>query len=388
MFSMPAFFRSAPPAGLREYFERNPIALSANVDWSAPTSHRVRSLVTAVGAMPDSSQARIMGDLERIKAMADDAGQNALYAVTSDRAAFDQAANGYGRAILIFLNDNTAFRRAEEARFTDEYRRGRTWEGFVGPSEVIPRRDEAAISQFKSAVQQRFASPNVHIDAFDRRRLRFKKAPYELLQVTIYLDGRPDEVLEFVEGTLDRRPRRPVSEMSITYESATGSVEIVAQDSSGRADLARIFVQEILGRKSAGKPLPLRRYDLGVLMRPHEFATDPEDGIEKVQVNEIRLAALDRDGDRITLECRGRPQHTIWQMARERFGFSDPLLSGWRATRAKITIYFHPAAGAKSGRRLPVTVKMPHGCDLRDQTEPERIVGEKYLLRWGILKDV
>jgi len=30
---------------------------------------------------------------------------------------------------------------------------------------------------------------------------------------------------------------------------------------------------------------------------------------------------------------------------------------------------------------------MPHGCNLRDQTEEEQLIGEKYLRRWGILAD-
>ena len=31
---------------------------------------------------------------------------------------------------------------------------------------------------------------------------------------------------------------------------------------------------------------------------------------------------------------------------------------------------------------------MPHGCDLKDRTERERMVGAKYLRRWGIVCDV
>jgi len=31
---------------------------------------------------------------------------------------------------------------------------------------------------------------------------------------------------------------------------------------------------------------------------------------------------------------------------------------------------------------------MPHGCNLKDQTEEEQLIGEKYLRRWGILNDV
>jgi hypothetical protein len=30
---------------------------------------------------------------------------------------------------------------------------------------------------------------------------------------------------------------------------------------------------------------------------------------------------------------------------------------------------------------------MPHGCSLKDMTPHERLIGEKYLRRWGILTD-
>jgi hypothetical protein len=32
-----------------------------------------------------------------------------------------------------------------------------------------------------------------------------------------------------------------------------------------------------------------------------------------------------------------------------------------------------------------LTITMPHGCNLKDQTEEEQLIGEKYLRRWGIL---
>jgi hypothetical protein len=57
-------------------------------------------------------------------------------------------------------------------------------------------------------------------------------------------------------------------------------------------------------------------------------------------------------------------------------------------TKAKLIIRFHPEAGSKRGKTLPLTVTMPHGCDLKDRTEKERIIGEKYLARWGLLKNV
>ena len=74
-------------------------------------------------------------------------------------------------------------------------------------------------------------------------------------------------------------------------------------------------------------------------------------------------------------------------MAEERLGPGNPIDGGWVATQAKLTIKFHPKGDARRGRTLPLTITMPHGCNLKDQTEEEQLIGEKYLRRWGILAD-
>jgi hypothetical protein len=33
-------------------------------------------------------------------------------------------------------------------------------------------------------------------------------------------------------------------------------------------------------------------------------------------------------------------------------------------------------------------ISMPQGCDLKDRTERERLIGEKYLRKWRLLRDV
>ena len=47
-----------------------------------------------------------------------------------------------------------------------------------------------------------------------------------------------------------------------------------------------------------------------------------------------------------------------------------------------------PGKGSGRGKTLPLTITMPHGCNLKDQTEEERMIGDKYLRRWGIVQDV
>jgi hypothetical protein len=288
----------------------------------------------------------------------------------------------------MFLNDPASFRHAEEVRFTDEHRRGRMWSGFIGRSGCALQQGEAALDKFKAAIRDRFQCKNVHVDIFDRRRRTFEGQDCELVQATVYREGPLDDALEFVNDTLDRRPRRPVYEAGLTYEPATGVIEVVANDGESRESFVRLFAHELLGYEFKNERIPLRRYDLAILLRPYLFPTDPEDGIESVCVSQLRLMPIDTVAERVTLECTRQSSRTIWQMASEHFGSADPLLGGWIATRAKLTIRFHPETGARRGRTLPLNISMPTGCDLKERNERERLIGEKYLRRWSLLQDV
>ena len=329
-----------------------------------------------------------MNDAERVTAMADEAGQAAIYSVAQAPDRLDELRNDHDRALWMFLNDAAGFRHAEEVRFTDDRRRGRMWDGFVGEPSLLLKRDAASIDAFKAAIRDRFQSNNVHVDIFDRHRPTFEGADCALVQATVYREGRPDDFLEFVNGALDRRPRRPVFEAAITYEPAAGVIEVVAHDRESREDLVRLFARDLLTTEFRQERLPLRKFDLGMLRQPFAFPTDPGDGIELVRVNHLRLMPVDTPSERITLECLRQATQSIWQMAHERFGGSNPLLGGWLVTQAKLTIRFHPEPGSRRGRTLPLTITMPHGCDLKDRTERERMIGDKYLRRWGILRDV
>lgn len=388
MANIAAFIRNTPALSLREYFEHVGAELAPPVNWDAPSADVVRPILQAVDQLDDAARGRVLGDAERVSALADEPGQTAIYAVAQDRELLDGLANGHDRALWMFLNEREGFRRAEEVRFTDDRRRGRMWDGFVGDAGLAVRRDADAVGAFQAAIRERFQSNNVHVDVYDRHRPAFDGEDFQVVQATIYREGRPDDVIEFVDGKLDRRPRRPVSEAALTYEPGTGAIEVVAQDRESREDLVRLFAKELLASEFREERLPLRRYDLSVLLRPYDFPTDAADGIAAVRVNNLRLAPLDAPGDRVTLECMRQSSDTIWAMSAARFGEHDPLLGGWRATQAKLTIRFHPDGASRRGRTLPLTITLPHGCDLKDRTERERMIGAKYLKHWRILQDV
>jgi hypothetical protein len=389
MASVTTFIRNTPASSLQAYFEHTGIELSNPINWDGPEPEVVKGTLRAVDDMTDDERARVLNDAERVSALADDAGQTALCSVAEDRSVLDDLANGHARSLWMFLNAPTLFRFAEEVRFTDERRRGRSWDGFMAPANLDLKRDAVAQEAFKSALRERFSSNNIHIDIFSRHRPTFDGEDCELVQIVIYREGLPDAFLAFdEEGELIRRARRPVFEAAMTYEPETGVIEVVANDRESREEMARYMARDLLGVEFQSEKVPLRNYDLSVLLAFHPFQTDPDDGIESVEVKQLRLMPFDNNGERVTLECLRKADRTIWSMSADRFGANDPLTGGWVATQAKLTIKFQPKGDARRGRTLPLTITMPHGCNLKDQTEEEQLIGEKYLRRWGILRDV
>src|SRR5690554_2992847 len=144
MASVTNFIRNTPPAWLRDYFTKTGIMLPTPVDWDASEPEIVKPLLQAVDEMDDEARGRIINDGERVSAMADDAGQTALYSVIDDRDVFDELENGHARSLWLFLHDRDRFRHAEEVRFTDERRRGRSWDGFICDANLSVRRDAHA----------------------------------------------------------------------------------------------------------------------------------------------------------------------------------------------------------------------------------------------------
>ena len=61
----------------------------------------------------------------------------------------------------MFLHDAVGFRHAEEVRFTDDRRRGRMWDGFIGERNLRLKRDAASIDAFKAAIRDRLSLTSI-----------------------------------------------------------------------------------------------------------------------------------------------------------------------------------------------------------------------------------
>lgn len=70
------------------------------------------------------------------------------------------------------------------------------------------------------------------------------------------------------------------------------------------------------------------------------------------------------------------------------FGERDPFVAGGvRIREVVLAVTFRPDATNPRGKTISIKLRHPNGCDLKDKTEKERIIGEKYLSRWNILPE-
>jgi len=388
MPTVPDFIRSTPPASLRSYFTFIQAEMPRDVVWEGAANVVVPPLLRAVDAMHDTERLRVMNDADRVGAMTDEAGQVALYSITNSADILDSLENGHARALWMFLKDPAGFGHAEEVRYADDRRYGRMWDGFECLPDLAVPREGGPYTAFKEAIAMHFDTKHVEVEICERSRPSLERKHAALIQVAIYREGRAGDRRAFVNGKLDRLPFRPVVEAAITYEPASGTIEVVAQARETREDLVRLFAEHMLGAPFDGDRIPIRQYSLDHLLQPFDFPHDVEDDIECVKVTLLRLMPYETQGERVTLECMRGAERSIWQMAEARFGDNDPLAGGYKVTQARFTIKFHATPGVRGGRTLPVTISMPKGCDLKDRTDRERLVGEKYLKRWRMLRDV
>ena len=264
MTAISAFFRKTPVLRLKEYFTSGGFTSLAPVDWTKPEADVVEPLIKAVDGMTDDERQRVILDAGRVAALADEPGQNALQNVVLNRALFDTLEGANNRSLWVFLNENDRFRLAEEVRYNDERRRGRSWNGFEVEKDRKVRRDPVSVTAFTKAIRDRFDTPHVHVDIFDRHRVILEDQECDLVQVAVYREGRPEDMLGFdANSTLSRRIVKPVFEAALTYEADTGVIEVVANTLEDRRDLTAYMARDLLGIDFEEKHIPFRESQMG-----------------------------------------------------------------------------------------------------------------------------
>lgn len=387
MATIKQFIRRVPSPLLRAHFARIGLLMPDDFDWGAASDLLARRIVAVLDDYHGDPLERFRLDVDRVAHMSDEVGDGVLYATCADRSTLDAHSSSHARAYDAFLNRSAEFMRAEEARFADEKRRGRTWAAFVAESNLSVQREAGCLKAFEDEVASLFGTGRVEAEVCDRSRRRHDKPDALLVQVTLYIEDRPNDLRSFREGRVTYLTYRPVHEAAITYEPATGAIEVVARARDHRPALAKLFAQHLLATH-AGSPVAVRRYRLDHLRKHQDFPSQPEHLIDRVDLKTMHLMPFAAEGERITLELLRKADGTIWELAERRLAGGVGALQHYVVKRVTLTVRFKARQGAGRPRVLPITITADAGCNLKDCTEQERLVGEKYLRDWDILEDV
>ncbi|MBF0185940.1 MAG: hypothetical protein HQM06_16345 [Magnetococcales bacterium] len=383
--------RNTPALRLRDYFLWRGLDVGGIFnERSDGRGYTATALLKAVEGLDERGLAVLNADFDRIQDMTDEAGQWAMLHVSADRKSLKELGGHYERALWLFMDDPALFRQAEEARFADTRRQGRMWSGFVGPRGVAVSQDPEDHRRFEEKVRLIFDTRNARLDLFERLRVEAKEQLSRVVQAVIYREGLPDMQLVFnATGDLELQSHRPVYEVSIVYEPGSGIIEVVANGTENRARLARLFAEIILRQGILGMRVPLRQYDLSQLLQPYDFPSDPDDGIDAVKILRLQLRRREAEQAHLALLAKWDRRETVYDYARQSLIAADDLPNEYAVDEVLFSVRLRPTRKSFWRRRtINIAIALPNGCNLKSKTEQERMICDKYLPRWGLVKEV
>jgi hypothetical protein len=386
MSNLYRFVRSVSPKDLRSHLSQSDIPVPANLNWDAPAEEFSQGFLKAVDELPEQKLIQLIADIDRISDMTDEVGQAALMALAEWRDRLGGIDSAYQRTHWLYVQSRDAFRQAEEIRYADENQNAqRLWDGFLGPRLLELKNDPQIVEQFKEALRGLLGAGRVHIEIFGRVRSRSGEPDREIKQITVYSEDIPVDEVVFTAIGVKNQARKPVRETAITYEPGSGTIEVVGRVKALREQVASLFAEKLLGVDLSGERLPPRRVDLSPLLDPITFAVEPQDGIARVKLTRLVISALDGSLTQ-WFDVPFAGDDTLHEVLDDEYGTENPLRDQSRPWMARIEVQFEPEPGRKRGKKINVVLCLPTKCNLRGKTEKERLLLNRYLKAWGLLR--
>ena len=337
-FNLPHFLRRPSRPSLREYFRLRSITLSAEFDWSAAQRAYVEGLRTEVENLPDGDRERVYQDFEHADLLSDDPGQLAIRSVFAEHASFLRTIEGMGnseaRALAAMMEDEALFRKALAARFADRLHTGRSWSGFLSRQARRPAAQTRPKLSWLASRRTFGPSSGRWTEAAASSALTGSSATIPERRESSR--STPCSLKACLRQAMSSRPtgwcRAPAARClrpRFAMISALGTVDVVCKGGRKvRLDIARSFINRLLGSENDPEAVRLRRVSLDGLKSMMPFDTEPSDGVRRVAVTLLRLRDADESFGRITLEVGDdADSEDIWTRSAEWFEDFDPLTS-------------------------------------------------------------
>jgi len=338
-------------------------------------------------SLPDASRTSIEIILQDLDEVASEDGMRVIVEEAGFRdvdlsGEFAQMDSRFDMAMWVFLHHPELWTAATRFTRADALSFGRSWSRRCDMPVAEPGTGEADIRKLQTALSA------FHID----RQCRGHHCMVEHFArggeqdyYFVYLSDYADTHINFdEEGGLQRTAERRAFEIVFAYKRDSGTLSMFAKGGKKVIEpLQQIFSRVILGEDLPPADPNLRPYALDHLMdRSFGFPTDPKDGIREVSIRCMRLAVLGRSRGRHVLEVDPNAgPDAVYDMLENHLNRVNLPRSILHVT--KVTFRFQFSSNCH-GRALMFDISYPNSCNLKSKREAHRLLGEKYLKRFGI----
>lgn len=362
-YSPRSFFRHAPNAMLKRYFDKKGVLTQH--DFSKVSETKIEPIYQAWLALPDAQRGEMERDFREIDALASEGGVKAIM----DEAEWhgENLAETLGaledlheKAFWVFLERPdywpaaSAFCRADAISSSQ-------WNECRTVSRSPARVDDASISNLVKVLSNHFFNKegrgkNCTVEPYRRGTLDYFFAyPEDYVHASIEYDG----------PKFQRTARHPAFEIIFVYSQDEGKISLYMRGSrETKKDVRALFADTILGLELGEFVEDDRVYDLAPLQTSNPpFQFSPESGIQSVAIKKFRLA-INGTKERITLEANPeRNPNAVYEL-RDKLCQSIPL-SQLTITQVGVLVTFapDPTTGRTSTRSFDIN--WPNSCSLK-----------------------
>ncbi|GAW87343.1 conserved hypothetical protein [Bathymodiolus platifrons methanotrophic gill symbiont] len=359
-YSHKHFFRHVPNHQLVSYFSAKAVEL--DVDFSALKEKEVDRIFLAFTALPEAQQAVMEAEFQDIHAMACEGGIAALIDEAhfyNDETFVEHVAEFEGfhaKVMWAFLEKHTYWVGATMFLHADNVSSS-YWKRRNDLPNVPPNVDESAIKALADEISAFFhknegRGRNCQVEPYRRHNKEYFFAYPEDFGLT---------AVEWESDALKTRARHPAFEIIFVYCEEEGALDIYApKNTKAVPELQRIFARTILNLETLSNGrIDKRVYDLDPLGDAEfTFKIEPESGIEKIMVTQLRLTLKHGGKRRISLEAhtKNNPQ-AVYELLEE---LNPPA---YFVTQTRVKVIFEPTVGRRAKTRT-FNITYPNSCAL------------------------
>ena len=378
--------RHAPLDLLQEYFSFLPSA--AKLDWNSSNKQILLPLLQIIDELGALDKKRVANDVAKILTMTDELGQAALESIVNNRKTFYVMKNIYQRSLWVFLYDYENFEKAKDIRNADFYLKDSTWDGFIGLKHINILENSDQLPAFEEKIKKLFdVNESVKIEIFNRYLTSDYWDDSRSFQIIIHYEGSSVIYKKFMENDIIHETINPLEELVITYEPNDGQINIISKGKQCKEAIAKIFVETLLNSSGSQEQISLMRYNISKLLKPCDFITLPEDGIESVKILYLLLQKPDSIAT-FAIEVPINQQESIYTTAEKMFKTYNPLQTDCKLIRVTLSFRFQPNKITRTTKFLSATIVLPNTCNLESNSLEDRPLINKYLKMWDLIEEL